>query len=312
MTGPKEDTDGTPLLRERLVGLGLTHGVDPGLNRLVPLIGDSAILPLVSGTSGVYLWIAANGEAYVGQARDLRARLTTHRRENADFGEVAVRLVLAGRLDRAERDLARAAEAVFVLRNVKLVAATVAHRPLDEVVPREDQAWFVEHGNRPEWQADTRGDMAEQSMRRRALRRAFDGMPDGARLVRRLTRLVQAVVPRPALTEMRFWSVTFLPPTWARINVGQQEIATVEIIDRMTLHRVLSPKRFYPDDPLAGYITSDYEIRLDAPGLRRFLASPDDMRAWRERALWLMRHTSPLHVRSHCPWLYQPQEGVQS
>jgi hypothetical protein len=193
----------------------------------------------------------------------------------------------------------------FALRNVKLVGRTATHRPLDDLMARADQDHFVEHGNRPEWEQEPRDAFPLLHVRSRPKRRQFDGEIDRAQALRSFMRtLVLALVPRPWVTEGRFWSLTWLGRGFVRLNVGQQELATVDMVDPEHCSvRLLAPQRLTWFAARSGYETRDFENRLSLNRAMHLLVNRAKARPVRERALWLARHTTPLNLRSHCPWL---------
>ena len=279
---------------------------------MLPEDGFSTILrpdtlpePMPRRVTGLYFWLAENGEAYVGQAVDVQSRLRQHLRVHPDIRCAAFRPVSRERLDIEERSAAQKAETGFSLRNIKLVKQTATYRPLDVMVDASDQVFFLRHGNRPEWAQEPRQAFPLLQVRTRPAYRRFHADGPRSQALRAILRvLVLALVPRPWTTEARFWSMSWIGAGAARLNVGQQELATVELADTQEgIVRLLAPKRLSWFAGRSRYETGDFENRLSLGKAMRLVRDRMELRPVRERALWLARHTTPLNLRSHCPWL---------
>lgn len=263
--------------------------------------------PFEKRKSGIYFWRAENGETYIGQAVDIQARLRQHFRNHRDLVYAGYVPFSPDRLDEMERILVAKAERSFPMRNVKLVQSSARHMPFDSIVPVHDQERFTESGSRPEWLHDARREFPMLAVRTRAKRARFEALGERAGLLlSAISQFVTSAIPRPHLTEARFWSVSFPGQMTARINVGQQEVTTCAIEGDSARVRVVAPARLEWFARWTPYETGDFENRFSFSKAVTVFASDKKMKSVRERIIWLARHTTPLHLRSHCPWLYMP------
>lgn len=263
--------------------------------------------PFEKRKSGIYFWRAENGETYVGQAVDIQARLRQHFRNHRDLVYAGYVSFPPDRLDDMERILVTKAERFFPMRNVKLVQSSARHMPFDSIIPAHDQEQFTERGNPPEWLHDARREFPMLAVQTRTKRARFEALGDRAGLLlSAISRFVISAIPHPHLTEARFWSVSFLDHVMARVNVGQQEVMTCAIEGDAVSIRVLAPARLVWFSRRTPYETGDFENRFSFSKALAVFASDKKMKNVRERIIWLARHTTPLHLRSHCPWLYAP------
>lgn len=263
--------------------------------------------PFGKRESGIYFWRAENGEAYVGQAVDIQARLRQHFRNHRDLVYAGYIPFPPDRLNEAERTLIAKAERSLPMRNVKLVQRSARPMPFDSIVPVHDQQRFTESGNRPEWLHDARRAFPVLAVRTRAKQARFEALGHRAGLfLSAVSQFVISAIPHPHRTEARFWSVSFLDHMLVRVNVGQQEVMTCAIEGDRALIRIMAPVRLELFARSTGYETGDFENRFSFSKALAVFASDKKMKSVRERIVWLARHTTPLHLRSHCPWLYVP------
>lgn len=256
-----------------------------------------------SEASGVYCWIAENGEAYVGQAVSARKRLLAHARSHADIRYAAFQAVPREALDRREAELIARVNEVFPTRNIKLALQSAASVPFDQVVSPEEREAFL----RGEQLQDSEGEWHEfpvLTQKQAAKFARFMRLPDAVSMMGALGRFVQAVLPKAPATEGRFWSVTLFPsPHILRVNVGQQEVFTIARGDRGEVFaRPLALKPFDRGSLGPLYQTCSYDHWMPLAALDGWLHGERLLSA-RELAVWLMRHTTALNFASHCPQL---------
>ena len=263
--------------------------------------------------SAIYFWMAENGEAYVGQAVDVQSRLRQHFKNHRDLVSAAFIDVGEGLLDSEERRLVALAEREFPLRNIKLVKKSASHLPLDDFMTLPEQDDFVRRGISEFHLKETRREFPILAARSRVKIDRFQSDGEAGQVLKSLvTTFVLSAIPRPLATENRFWSVTYLGPRSARINVGQQELFTCNVLDGEVVVRVIAPKRLRWFAPRTSYETGDFENVLSESAFRKLSSSSRKFRPVRERAVWLARHTTPLNLASHCPWLFDPDLATTS
>lgn len=257
---------------------------------------------------GIYFWLAANGEAYVGQSIRPKQRLRAHMKAHGDLIAAAFQPCAKRHLDTLEAELVRQLGKSHKLRNIKLAAWTCSKVPLDDVLSAEEQLAFIQGQALPRsvWQTFPE----QERLHERRFRQFVDA--GGSDALRALQIFVERAVPRPEETELSFWSVTLLPAQkMLRVNVGQQEVFTVEFAGRRAVVRILTAKRVR----LFGswrmpYQVESYVNSLPATKLGSWLNGQRLVSA-RELVLRLMRHTQPLNSRSHCPQALRqsPRQG---
>lgn len=249
--------------------------------------------------AGIYFWLAADGEAYVGQSVQPRSRLRQHLKVHGDLVCAAFQPCAAEALDATEAKLIEDAGKKFLLRNIKLAISTASQVPFDEVVPLEDQSIFLTGGHLQ----DTAWSTLEQLERvQRGKFERFVRHTEAAQAVEILSLFLKRAIPRPAATEAKFWSVTIKPTgRLLRVNVGQQEVFTFEA------HRDGNVVRIMTDSPVSlfnswptGYQTRSFETQL-APHRVETWLTDKRLLACRRLVIQLMRHTQALNSSSHCP-----------
>lgn len=250
-----------------------------------------------ANSTGLYCWIAENGDAYLGQAVKVRRRLLAHWRSHKDLIHAAFMEVDASRLSRVEARLIKDLSDKFPTRNVKHAFATAAFVPFDTFMARGDQDEFL-RGNAPVEPSDWRS-LEILETKQAAKFRRLESSPSYRIILYSLRTYIAACVPISPLTENRFWSVTARPfANGFRINVGQQEVLT---ISHGTL-RILALERL--DNSARGplYQTASFVHEFAAAGFGEWL-TPVRVRACRKLVLHLARHTTSLNNGSHCPQL---------
>ena len=96
-----------------------------------------------AGGTGIYFWIAENGEAYVGQAKNVRRRLLQHWKVHRDILEAAFQPVDANDLDAVEADLIKRVGKAYPTRNIKLALETAAYVPFDQFMSASQRHSFL-------------------------------------------------------------------------------------------------------------------------------------------------------------------------
>jgi hypothetical protein len=183
--------------------------------------------------SGIYLLEFGNGERYLGQSRDLIARIGGHRRTWDDITGLKVLPVaepdLKDAFQDAERQFGR-------LMRSPLEPAKLARTRLEQVDPYVARiAWLEENvgedANRPP-------DDPDQRERTRPLYDRLSSHSQFEQLRSLIARYLERVVPAPAATERRNWVITSLPSTcrtkvwhrliclsinnWEALTIGEQ------------------------------------------------------------------------------------------
>lgn len=231
---------------------------------------------------GIYFWLCENGEAYVGQSIKPQARLRQHMKVHADLRCAAFRPCPSKELDRTEARLIREVGDLFLLRNIKLAVSTASDVPFDNVAsPKEQEAFVL--GADPE-------DISWRTMDHltRIQARKFDQFlthPHRKAALGALRMFIERAVPRPAATEVRFWSVSLRPKgCFIRVNAGQQEVFTHEVLQGKAYVRVLTDERVHLlRSTRMRYQTTSFETEAPAAHFERWLAGKSLCRAG---ALW--------------------------
>jgi hypothetical protein len=249
---------------------------------------------------GIYFWLAEDGEAYVGKSKEPQARLRTHWRTHRD-------LIRACFLPCAEKELAAVEARIisragghFRLRNVKLALSTAKHVPFDALISEEEREQFLQGGelfDRP-WRTF---EVLERLQKKKFER--FLATEGGRDALRALQVFVRRAIPKPAATEVGFWSVTIDPANcFIRVNAGQQEVFTVEGITKGRAARVLSAERQgLLWSARTRYVTESYDTAVRPSSLNSWL-SDERLLSCRRLVVRLMRHTTALNSGSHCPF----------
>lgn len=252
-----------------------------------------------SACCGIYFWIADNGETYVGQTVNARARLREHWRNHPDLSYACFQPVVREELDAREVQLIDLVGRRFPTRNIKFALETQTHVPFDRFVSRDERAAFLDGaGDLPDrcWRELP---VLEQKQARKFQQLLGDRV--GPDVINTLAIYIDKVIPRPAATEARFWSVTLFAQHLMRVNAGQQEVFTLTNgTDGGLYARPLTTTPFGPDAEGPFYKSSSYDAWFSAEKLSTWLTDKR-LVSCRELVVRLMRHTTTLNSGSHCP-----------
>jgi hypothetical protein len=249
--------------------------------------------------SGIYTWITDTGEAYVGKAVNVRSRLKQHWRSYRSIAYAAFQPVEQEELDKEERRLIVAMETKFPVLNIAFARSSTTTVPFDQVVTLQERQQFLSGANLAEdlsW--------SEWTLLQRKQINKFEVLTSDdlyCIALRALRIYVERCIPKPKSTEVKFWSVTILneSPHYFRINVGQQEVFTLWM-ENTLFARILATEKLLDDAKGPFYVTNSYDNSLPILELDSWLVEKN-LIACRELVTWLMRHTVPIHSRSHCP-----------
>lgn len=253
-----------------------------------------------SGTRpGIYFWLAADGEAYVGQSVVPRSRLGQHIKAHGDLVHAAFQPCARAELDSLEQKLVDIVGRHFPLRNIKFALSTASAVPFDQLVsPTEQQAFLA-----GETIADHQWRALDEHERRQSKKfERFTADSKSAEAIACVRLFLTHVIPKPAATEARFWSASLFPDRrFIRVNAGQQEVFTYD----WSSGRV----RVFSDTSLS--LLRSWRTEYQTPSWVNFLR-PRHLDRWlsgtrllscRRLALRLVRHTQALNSASHCPQL---------
>ena len=248
---------------------------------------------------GIYIWLASDGEAYVGQSITPQSRLRQHWRDHRDVLHASFRPCPLNDLDRVEEKLITEIGKHFPLRNIKHAVTTSSEVPFDRLISDEERERFVAGEDLPDepWKA------LELLTRLQARKFAKFAALDGATEVLLATQaFIRRAIPKPAVTEVGFWSITLFPADCSiRVNAGQQEVVTCAGGPKGRLARVLTDKRIsLLRSHGAGYRVPSYVTEM-APSRVADWLKGDALLSCRRLVVRLMRHTTTLNSGSHCP-----------
>jgi len=252
---------------------------------------------------GVYFWVAADGQAYVGQAKSFHARLRAHLQKHQDVRYAFFRPVAKSERGAIERSLIRAADQLFKVRNIKHAAYGVTRVPFDDVVGPGERTIFLNGGALPS-QHDRR-EVSEFARRKAIEFERFRDEPDFDSVCSALGLFLSRVIPRPLETEASFWSVTLKPKYHLlRLNAGQQEVLTISRRrDRIGAHVFTAePVSRMCEGPV--YETDSYVSCVPLAKLSAWLRGPR-LQSARELVVGLMRQSNAINYKSHCPQLVE-------
>ena len=218
----------------------------------------STVFSTGASRCGIYVLHFADGDEYVGQARNVLTRFRTHVRSWADpivaldFAPIPV-----AELDQTERRVIQTKEQEGVrLRNSALVGLPMVDAAVDLVVTRAEQEEWLS-GVDPD--ADVSDRCLHSVGRDRSAKNVvvLSERPYYDLLLDILAAYVRQVIPAPQLTEKRFWCVTAMPSTGR--SAAWQRVAAITINNVEML--------------VIGESTEDGTVYLDgflnvAPGLR--------------------------------------------
>lgn len=256
---------------------------------------------------GVYFWITESGQAYVGKAKSFHSRLTQHLNNHPDIRWAFFKYVREEHRDAVERETISLADKHFPTRNIKHAEATVLHRPFDDLVPADERRQFLngEELSLGQWMP-----MPRQHLKQQSNWRIYSASPEAEIAAVALKLFVERAIPKAAITEAAFWSVTARPSGHLlRVNVGQQEVFTVGEYGAGLSARILTsePQEIFPGPPL--YQTQSYVSEVSPKHLDAWFSSCRLLSS-RKLVVRLMRQTQQLNSRSHCPQLVDHAFGL--
>lgn len=253
-----------------------------------------------SSTCGVYTWITETGDAYVGQAVKVRARLQQHWKIHRSIVYAAFQPVEREDLNVEEPRLIAAMETAFPVLNIAFAKSSTTTVPFDRVVTQDERQEFLNGGRLAEnidWQ--------QWPLLVRKQSEKFNYLMTDSLysiVLDSIRTFVERCIPKPRTTEVRFWSVTVLndSPSYFRLNVGQQEVFTLWMDETKLYARVLAKVKLLSDAEGPHYVTNSYANFVPVEDFNQWL-NGKNLTACRELVTWLMRHTTPINSRSHCP-----------
>ena len=257
---------------------------------------------------GVYFWITADGQTYVGKSKDIRSRLRQHRKFHRDLTHASFQPISEQFLAEEERRLIQMAErAGWPLRNVLEVSKSTSQRELDRFLEPKILEEFPYIGNPIAWTERQRQDFVILGRRQKSKLASYMDDPEFLQLTTAaVTTFVTACIPEPLITEHRFWSVTLFPKgslLVARVNAGIQEVFTVAVKSGAVELRIISPAGFGNRVTEALYRSGARASHLDWETCADVLQGGRSLETVRGHVVSLMRLTSPLNSASHCPGL---------
>lgn len=279
---------------------------------------------------GIYVLGFADGERYVGKAKDVTKRFLNHRKTYADLTHLTFKCVPEEELDAEEQRCIHTLEAGgMLLRNFDHMSVVRGNRPLDEVVtPEEQEAWLRGDPNLK----DGEPHVLDESLRRRQRHKfeQFLTLPHAQHALTLLGQYIAATIPFPRATEQDFWIVTCLPygmgkdfTTYCRVTVNMQENLSIygnEEGLEISIHTAVSPlKELLGEDwqqqlGEGGYDVTGHRYQSgghDQTNVIAFghehaevlLISLETLQSMAVLNLRLMRRGSSYQPGSHCPQL---------
>jgi len=186
-----------------------------------------------AGVCGIYILHFMNGEFYVGQAKNVVNRYSSHRKKHLDIDYISFREVDPSDLNRAEKEMISLLEKQKKsLRNISLVSIHPGQSDLDLVIPIADQDKWLQYKLNKNSLLTPRFDYPElrkkYTDRFRALRTSVYYKP----IRNAIQQYVLYTLPFPRKTEFSFWSITCLTKVnnstaFCRINVFWQETLNI-------------------------------------------------------------------------------------
>jgi hypothetical protein len=154
---------------------------------------------------GIYFWLAEDGEAYVGQSIKPQSRLRQHWRDHGDIVRACFLPCAVEDLDGVEARLVERAGKHFPLRNIKLAVSTSRDVAFDEVVSTKERELFLAGKQLRDirWRDLEHLSRVQEKRFARYLTRG-----NGPQGIVALQQFVSVAIPKPAATEVRFWSAT--------------------------------------------------------------------------------------------------------
>ena len=197
-----------------------------------------------------------------------------------------------------ERNLIQSSEKRFGTRNIKFAADTTVRVPLDDLVSQDERDAILRGDTIPdsnEWRdLPALAEKQANKFRRAAQIERF------AEVLIAVRQYLHVAIPKPAATEVRFWSITLFDDATIRVNVGQQEVFTVDEFEGQLLARVLTsvPRLGVVGGPI--YETGSFVSAICVDFLESWLTGRR-LLSCRRLVINLMRHTRAINFGSHCP-----------
>lgn len=204
--------------------------LEDGFTEFLAVKGKKSIAHLFTKENrcGIYIFHFANGEFYVGQAKDVVRRFLQHRITHQDIEYVSFKSVDTASLNDVEKETIYLLEQKKkVLRNISLVSILHGHSDLDELVtPNEQQQWLNyqsadDQSSRFDY-PELRSKYTQKFQKLKALEEYED-------VLWVLNNYVMGGIPFPVMTEYSFWGVSCQPTryVYSRINIFWQEVLTI-------------------------------------------------------------------------------------
>jgi hypothetical protein len=214
MTKGTQRVDRRALLkwRQKVESLGFTDFVSPedGFKTL-----DLARWSNDKST-GVYCWLAQNGEVYVGKAKAVRRRLLDHLKVHKDILLASFRKVNENNLDEVEGDCVREMNEKYPVRNIKYARRTSAYVPFDSYLSKKDCEVFLLGDyimEKQGWESQGWESLTPLEIKQRTKFKRFAMQSRRLKILSALRLFIVNCIPNPAKTENRFWSVSLYPGT---------------------------------------------------------------------------------------------------
>lgn len=309
-----------------------------GFDRQLDVRGRSSIADILAGTktrTGIYLLGYSDDTFYIGQALDVVRRFAGHRRLSCDIESFAFVKSPREFLDATEKQAIHQAEALGVrLRNRVHVADVLGSADLDELVPANSQAQWLDHPVSPIVGAADPVVLPLDSPQRWRTDPQFRQLwerPEYAKVRKTMATFIAMCIPVPATTQLAYWSLSALPgtnkshhPRLACLNVNMMEVLVCgwlpDRADRFWGFANVS------NSALTASFTTDHALLREFPGLttheRQYRAAGGDDRslevqdldlltqivqdlriqaAARVLNLRLMRKGPTIYGKYHCP-----------
>lgn len=243
---------------------------------------DGAFKGLDLKTSGIYVWQTNDGQGYVGQSVNIHSRLLQHRRNHKSIVWAAFTYIPPEKLDESEDYFIGLFEKRHPLLNILKVEQTSQHRPFDELML--------------DWVDEPRT-LSEQERKADPKLSKLLSHASAETMIQTVQTFVRHVIPNYWATEMVYWSVSALP-FGLRVNCGMQEVMTVELGLVKPVVRIISSRRLSVfRSRRVSYQYGNFATRFSVQQFEKF----DRWDELQSSAIQLMRHTTPLNLRSHCP-----------
>lgn len=248
---------------------------------------------------GIYFWLASDGEAYVGQSITPQRRLRQHWRDHRDVSHACFMQCRLEQLNQVEESLISRLGEHFPLRNIKHAVTTSSEVPFDNVINDEERKRFLLGHELPD------GPWRDLDLLTRLQARKFTkfmAVEGGMETLAAAQTFIQRAIPKPAATEVGFWSITLVPTKcFLRVNAGQQEVFTCAGGRGGSEARILTDKRIsLLHSHGAGYRVPSYVTSMAPRAVGEWLQG-NALLSCRRLVVQLMRHTTSLNSGSHCP-----------